>query len=737
MNSSWFRDKKVSLEPVREDWPLLLTLYAAMVLPAVAMALVEGSPVFAVGVAAFCGVHAVLVGPQGRPVLGKLAANVLAALLLLVFAARADLGSVRSGYMPVHFIISLQLIKLFGAHRTRDLRVIQFISLFELLVAARWARQISFLPVFALAVLVLLLSSMMLATRPNRGVRCRRATRLRDLAAGFRLPGLLLLVFTVVCFVAFPRFRLTAAAGGIGLGRRTGFTKDVSLQEIGNMRESHNVALRARFSEVGNEGVGILAPRSLMRGTTYTRYEDGRWSSPPVPFIPTGEDRSQFAMEPRQLFLAAGIPVRYIRQNMTLEASTDDVLFGLYVPLQVDSDDISNVRIRNVSHQITRPKRRRLNRGIDYEVLSVVPDWPEADLARAGTPDRQQAWARYWQYPERLANVLQSAIRTIERQYQPTNDLERIRAVESYLGNPRNFSYSIDLPAFGDMDPVDAFLTETRVGSCEQFASTMVLLLRAWGIPSRLVGGYKGGTREEESTEYVFRDSDAHAWVEVFFNDHGWVEFDPTPGSASTSFTDMIGGQQGRGLLERLRSMPSRLLRQAEVGWNVYVFNYGADQQSDMLDDLREAMAELSGALPGNGVGGSGMLSNVPTILGTVVALFVMAVGLHLLLGITARRRQEARRRGYTAEGFYGEMLRLLKGMGVERSMHTTPREFARRARSHLQSREPTHTEAAGAVQEITDMFCRARYGGQSLNEEERTRISHALQNLREAPSPS
>ncbi|TAK20427.1 MAG: DUF4129 domain-containing protein [Chloroflexota bacterium] len=108
--------------------------------------------------------------------------------------------------------------------------------------------------------------------------------------------------------------------------------------------------------------------------------------------------------------------------------------------------------------------------------------------------------------------------------------LEQANAVQGYL---QRFEYRTRLPDLvstdrtGVAEPIERFLFETRSGYCDYFASAMVILLRANDVPARFVSGYAGGERVE--TGRVFRDADAHSWVEVYFPGAGWVEFDPTP----------------------------------------------------------------------------------------------------------------------------------------------------------------------------------------------------------------
>ncbi len=108
-----------------------------------------------------------------------------------------------------------------------------------------------------------------------------------------------------------------------------------------------------------------------------------------------------------------------------------------------------------------------------------------------------------------------------------TTRYDKAVAIQNYLRNPDNFTYSLSVNPSGD-DSVSTFL-DSREGYCVQFATTMMVMLRSLGIPSRLGLGYLAGSFDEQHNGYVVRGSDAHIWPEIFFANHGWVRFEPTP----------------------------------------------------------------------------------------------------------------------------------------------------------------------------------------------------------------
>jgi len=166
-----------------------------------------------------------------------------------------------------------------------------------------------------------------------------------------------------------------------------------------------------------------------------------------------------------------------------------------------------------------------LGRERRYTVVSLVSAATVRDLRRAGT--QYPAWVaeRYTQLPPTMPARVQELARIVAgRQSTP---YDQAVAIESYLRQIR-YNQNIEAPPEGQ-DPVDWFLFDYRQGYCTYFASAMVLMLRAVGVPARLAQGYAPGEWVEERNTFVVREADAHAWPEVYFPGYGWIEFEPTP----------------------------------------------------------------------------------------------------------------------------------------------------------------------------------------------------------------
>ena len=114
-----------------------------------------------------------------------------------------------------------------------------------------------------------------------------------------------------------------------------------------------------------------------------------------------------------------------------------------------------------------------------------------------------------------------------------TTPYDKAAAIEAYLRNPSNFTYSLDAKTPDGVDPMEYFLFQSKKGYCEFFATAMGDMLRSLGIPARLVNGFGPGTFDAQTNQYVVRGEDAHTWVEVYFPKYGWIPFEPTADNLS------------------------------------------------------------------------------------------------------------------------------------------------------------------------------------------------------------
>ena len=182
----------------------------------------------------------------------------------------------------------------------------------------------------------------------------------------------------------------------------------------------------------------------------------------------------------------------------------------------------------------------------EYTVTSLVSVADKQTLRRAPATYPDYIKQKYLQLPstmpQRVKDLAHKLLDNIPNAY------DRAEVLETYLRSPP-YQYSPQVKATPPgRDPVDYFLFDLKQDFCEYFASAMVVMLREVGVPARLVEGFSTGSFDAATLEYVVREQDAHAWVEVYVPQYGWIEFEPTPSQPPFSRPDssiVPGGDSG------------------------------------------------------------------------------------------------------------------------------------------------------------------------------------------------
>ena len=310
---------------------------------------------------------------------------------------------------------------------------------------------------------------------------------------------------------------------------------------------SQQVVMKVGLAEPGDGAFN--AEPLYWRAFTYDRYLGSGWATSGVELVnyASGQLVSPAAsanflplsLRVEKIKTPGGIlyfpgQLKDVNQGITIQRRSDGDIFGGYV------------------------------RQNEYRVEAYINAAPVAALRQAGAA--YPAWVknRYLALPQNIPNRVISLALEVTSPYG--NVYDRAKALESYL---RTYPYTLDLPAPPEgRDIADYFLFDLKQGYCDYYATAMVVLARAAGIPARLVVGYASGQWDATLQEYTVRASDGHSWVEVYFPEYGWVEFEPTAGSPVESgryanmqppsyvMTPSAGENSGRAGVDALRNIP-------------------------------------------------------------------------------------------------------------------------------------------------------------------------------------
>lgn len=557
---------------------------------------------------------------------------------------------------------------------------------------------------------------------------------------------------SIPVFFLFPRFA-EVRLGDRGPGSVTGFNDEIDLRGSDRITESRRELFTLRWMDASGEPVQSSRPL-LLRGAVLDSYdiEDQRWyarrTSAPVSTLRTMTDggfssllRGASVTEPR---------ARY-RARFEMRSLASEVLFSIYAPVGIATSESRTVALDPRTLLLRDVSTDRGGQSWYYELLTQVqPD--AATLEDLSFGARIPPEVRRTSFPvaeiEPIARRLLDDI-SLSANLPPelpadapaedvwTRNREVARAIASWMKS--NFTYTTDLSAFGRIpgeDPIVSFLTRYRSGHCEYFASALCAILRSLGIESRIVTGFIALEYDARAAQYVVRESNAHAWVEVRTGMHAWTAVDATPEESLFEIQE-----RNRSFADRFRWIYGRL----EFLWNSSIVSYDASSQGSFAERVqsgwREGMsARLESMLAwARALATSLSLGRAGGFWFGVIGVAVGTAGLAFL--IAAVRRRQLRRalqagrlparelaRLERDAAFYVDAMRALARSGLDKPAHLSPMAFA----DWLAS-ERNRPEIGQAWKPIAEAFYKVRYGGERPSAvEAKAHLSHVLA-LREA----
>ncbi|PSQ91051.1 MAG: DUF3488 domain-containing protein [Proteobacteria bacterium SW_6_67_9] len=447
----------------------------------------------------------------------------------------------------------------------------------------------------------------------------------------------------IVLFLLFPRIDSPLWSLGRDEGSGvTGLSETMSPGSITRITESPEVAFRATFEQEPPP-----QPMRYWRGPVFWRFDGETWS--------VGEQVVEAAprMQPQ------GATVSY---TLVLEPHRKRWIFGLDMPVgaQSEADHVAAGAHLLADDTVTSVREYRLRSALQYRL--------EPEIA----PQRRRRALR-------LPSAVAPRARELAGEWRRAADTPRdvVDQALAYFAS-HDFEYTLSPPGLGDA-PVDQFLFDTRSGFCEHYASAFAVLMRAAGVPARVVTGYQGGEMNAAGDYMIVRQSDAHAWTEVWLAERGWVRVDPTTRVASERVDQGVASVTGAD--ERLTGLSRNdagWLRSAALlwdsvnyGWNRFVLGYGPDLQRRLLRRI---------GLAGWGRYALGVLA--------VLSASLILAAVWLLLQRPARPADRARRAWQVA-------LRRLQRAGIRVESTEGPRSLSERVRAQRPDLAPGFTPIA------------------------------------------
>ena len=633
----------------------------------------------------------------------------------------------------IHLVIFATLIRLYSARTNRDFAFLAVLAVASMLVSAILTVETGFL--VALAVFLILSVSTFVALEIRRSsagavsppLECD-STAARKLNRALGITSALVagsvLMLGILIFLLIPRFT-TGYLSAISLQPTlmTGFSDNVALGQIGELKKNTSVVLRIRVDSDPARASDIH-----WRGIVLTNFDGSRWFTP-------AQDQTIVMPNPNADYAFAsprlGRENLYsLRYTVLMEPIATDAIFI--------APQIATLRGRfgNEANLPGTPSRKGLlfidrtgsifnaahsSAKIRYEGVSYLPATPPSDLRKAPSAFPEAIHATYLQLPALDPRIPKLAADVTA---SSKNEYDKASAIRNYL--IAHYSYTLDLSGSHGTDPLANFLFVRRAGHCEYFASAMTVMLRSIGIPARYVTGFLPGEYNDLGGDYIIRQSDAHSWVEVYFPNYGWVTFDPTPS----------GSENRSGLFSRLGLYWDWL----QLTWGEWIINYDFSHQLVLGQNLHKSSQSWSDRARGiyrqkEEATMQRLLALdrraeaspyfLPTALIFLMFAFLATRGRSIIRYAVARWALRARRGGNLTASLaaleYAELLRMLEARGWKKSLSQTPLEFA----------EVIPADLSAPILQLTEIYQAARFGSHPAPIE---RMASLLRLIKNAP---
>ncbi|QWV92221.1 DUF3488 domain-containing protein [Geomonas oryzisoli] len=504
---------------------------------------------------------------RGRPLPPRV---LTPASILLFFFLASQFSLSRLVPVTADLLVVFLGVRLLGERIGRNYLQAFALSLFCLAASSLYEISAVFL-VYIFSLLILVAVALVLLTfhaqDPATVLPGREAKMVLTVAALMPVASLplLLLLFFVLPRTQYPMWNFLNGPAG----KKTGLSDTVQPGSAPAVSEVKGVVLRAVTPKVPEQ-------KLYWRAVVLNAFKKDAWVREPV----------------------AGDAPSVAKGDAVLQEIYPERSATSYLPALNVTRAVSDLRNEGASDG-TFVSRRPLDKKVRYRAESVL-----ADTLRTRHIERDF----YLRLPEQVSERMRALGRELARTGRSTE--EKMTALEAFFRDQRLRYANTDLPV-GE-DPLGAFLFDKKRGNCEYFASCYALLLRLAGVPSRLVGGYRGGTYNDIGGYYLVTEDMAHVWVEAYLDGVGWRMVDPSAWALGT-----VRGSQARGI--------SMYLDMVGFYWDQAVVTYDLDKQLALVRNAGSKARNL----------------HLPTSFGRGGLLALLAV-VPLLLWILWRRRRPA-----------------------------------------------------------------------------------------------
>ncbi len=613
------------ITPAKMKW--ILICQAAVILP--------HAPNMHVWVSVFC----LFIAFWGYfTILGKwLYPGLITRILIVIFSCAGvgySYGTLIGRDAGVALLIIMLSLKLIELKTHRDVILFVFLGYF-LVVTNFLFSQSMFMAVYMLLVCIGLTSTLVMLSRHEKQLNIKTNIRVAGTLIFQAIPLMLVL------FVLFPRL-----PGPLWMmpsdksQAKTGLSNSMSPGSISNLIRSDAVAFRVKFNQQRP-----ASSKLYWRGPVLTHFDGTTWNI-----------KTSLLEKEAAAFAYKGDKTVY---TITMQPHDKRWLFALDMPVDIPANSYINDEYSLVA-------RKDVKEILQYTLSSYTQ-------FQIGKDPQQVRRRQYLRLPGSLNPKTLAWTESIRQQYSHHRD--RAEHILRYF-HDQEFIYTLNPPLLGQHS-IDDFLFNTRKGFCEHYAGSFVYLMRALDIPARVVLGYQGGEYNELADYMIVRQSDAHAWAEIWLEDEGWVRIDPTsavaPERVETGIDAALPDRVSSGGLIRSVNPVFRNMilywDSLNYNWHRWVLGYDASKQRGLLERL--------GIDSGNW---KDVAIGIIVTIGTLI--LVISLWMHL-------RNRQARKDSISR--LYQLFCQRLGRIGFNRKEYEGPQDFATRVLQQRQDLKRRH----------------------------------------------
>ena len=525
----------------------------------------------------------------------------------------------------------------------RDVMLFVFMGYFLVVTNFLFSQSIA-MAVYMMLVSLLLTSTLVMLNRQEPQIQPVHSLKLAGTLLLQSIPVMLVL------FILFPR--LPGPVWSIPADKtqsRTGISDRMSPGSISQLIKSDAVAFRVSFKEKPPEKSSLY-----WRGPVLWNYDGKTW-------YPGFTNHSH---TPR----IADFQGKLTRYAITLEPNLMNWVFALDIPVKVPANTRVNKNFSLISNTPVKKRTQfTIESAIQYRIDEVLTN-----------QERRSAL----QLPNNINPATRQWVRQLRNTYRQPQ--QQIKQVLRYF-NTQPFSYTLKPPLLG-RNAMDEFLFQTRKGFCEHYAGSFVYIMRLLNIPARVVLGYQGGEYNKQGNYLIIRQSDAHAWAEVWLDKRGWVRIDPTSAVAPERVEQGIDAALPQfGTMHRRSPLLKSLLMSWDAlnyKWHKWVLGYDASKQSGLLEKM--------------GI-------NTRNWQSLAISLFT-GLGIILLIIIIWMNLKKIKYEKDQTLRIYSLFCQRLAKAGFSRQIHEGPRDYANRVTRQ-------RPDLKDEINLITRFYIQLRYG--------------------------